>query len=401
MSWDELLGQAPAQKFLRTVLRNGRLAHAYLFTGPSGVGKRTAARVLARVLLCHQPPAPDEACGTCKSCRWLSAPPGQPVEHPDLLVPIKTLTGGEKLVGDQEPIIPLDAAKRLAEQLHRTPHSGPRRVAIVPEAQRLCRGQAEAANSFLKSLEEPPAGAVVILTTSHPEALLETIVSRCQPVTFRRLAKSEVLAGLSALSPSAASAELAAALADGSLGRAKEILSGDLGRWRMGLAKALGDFTPQTGVRFGLALWALAEAEGTRYFEAEKESGRGSETAVVEDEDDAENAREAEEAQKTAAGWKRFVFTRLLELCELNFRDALVRASGAGEEALLQRDQAPLAEKLAALFGAEGCENILLALREALFATRLYVRGDLVGRFIAGRMIEAAARGAGIPAGRA
>jgi DNA polymerase-3 subunit delta' len=134
------------------------------------VGKRTCATAFAQVLLCHAPPGPDRACGACKSCRWLAAGKGLLCEHPDLLLPLKTTGGDERMIGDHEPLIALEPVQRLCERIHRSPANGPRRVAIVPEAHRLCRGQAESANAFLKTLEEPPAYATLVLTTSHPEA---------------------------------------------------------------------------------------------------------------------------------------------------------------------------------------------------------------------------------------
>ena len=72
MSWDQLIGQPSAKAYLRSTLQGGRLAHAYLFKGPAGVGKRTAAYLFAQAALCHRPPAPDTPCGQCQSCRWFA-----------------------------------------------------------------------------------------------------------------------------------------------------------------------------------------------------------------------------------------------------------------------------------------------------------------------------------------
>lgn len=388
MSWDELLGQEAAVRYLRSALSAGRFAHGCLLEGPQGVGKRTAAALLARVLLCHNPPTPDEACGECKSCRWLRNYRGGLSDHPDLLILWKNPNDqtDSRPLRDEEALIPLETMQYLAEQLHRAPHSGPRRVALIPEAQRMCGGQAEAANAFLKTLEEPPASSSLILTSSRPEALLETIVSRLQPVRLRRLSSEAIREGLvragrKADDPSVA---LAVAMADGSLGRAKEMLEGDLGRWRAALLKELAQVDPLSCPHFGLALWALAEQEGERLFEESKSGGAATETA----EEDGEEETADEETRKTAAGWKRYVFLRLLELCEAAFRDGLLAAAGAGNLSLLTGPEGPLAEKLARQFGATGCERVLECLREARLANRLYVRGDLVGRVLAGRLVE-------------
>jgi len=389
VSWDEWLGQEAAERCLRRALSAGRFPHACLLEGPPGVGKRTAAAVLARVLLCHRPPAADRACGECKSCRWLRGYRGGASEHPDLLTLWKNPNDrdGSRPLRDEEALIPLETVQHLSEQLHRAPHSGPRRVALIPEAQRMCGGQAEAANAFLKTLEEPPASSFLILTSSRPEALLETIVSRLQPVRLRRLSSEAIREGLRRAGRTAddPAVALAISMADGSLGRAKEMLEGDLGRWRAALVDELARVDALACPRFGLALWALAEQEGERLFaESDSKEDSPDERAAEEDED----GRADEESRKTAAGWKRHVFLRLLELCEAAFRDGLLAAAGAGNLSLLTGPEDPLAGKLARQFGAEGCERVLEGLREARRANRLYVRGDLIGRVLAGRMVE-------------
>ncbi len=392
MIWDELIGQHPAKTYLRTVLATKRLAHGYLFSGPAGVGKRSAAYAFAQAAMCHAPVALDIPCGACKSCRWFAARKGSQIEHPDV---ISLLTFGasnaEKRVGDQDPIIKLETIQHVCEQLHRTPMAGPKRAVIVPEAQRLCRGQAEPANAFLKTLEEPPAASLIILTSSQPEALLETIVSRVQTVQFKRLSSADVGTGLRNRWPGMddGDSRLAAALADGSIGRALELVGGDLKLWRAAVMAGLEQFGARQFLYFGAGLWKLAESEGTRLFEADKESEADERADEPGDSDDA--AEEA--AAKTEAGWRRHVFARLLTLCEVCFRDGLVSAAAQGDSSapLLQPDRPDLARALGTKFGTEGCEKALRALREALLASRLYVRGDIIARALAGRLREALA----------
>ncbi len=414
MNWDALIGQAAAKKYLRAVMSARREAHAFLFKGPAGVGKRTAAWIFAQAMLCTQPPSLDQACGGCKSCRWFAARQGYLIEHPDVISLLKPeyIGGGagtgdvrtgraereltpetarQRLVGDQEQIIRLETMQHICEQLHRSPQAGARRAVIIPEAQRLCRGQAEAANAFLKTLEEPPASALIIMTSSQPEGLLETIISRAQGVQFRRLAADEIRAGLQqqAAEQPAPERELATLLADGSLGHAMELLTGDLRTWRSAMITALEKFNPKAGPQFGLMLWALADSEGKRLFVAGKHAGTSSE---AEDESDAEAADAPSETEvKTESGWKRYVFRRMLEVGEVCFRDALACAAApdAGAGVLLQPDQQRLAQTLATRFGQEGCLRALSALREALLAVRLYVRGDVIGRALSGKLVEA------------
>jgi DNA polymerase-3 subunit delta' len=269
--------------------------------------------------------------------------------------------------------------------------AGSKRAVIIPEAQRFCRGQAEAANAFLKTLEEPPKSALIILTSSQPEALLETIVSRVQTVQFKRLAQSDVEAGLrrQVTGLDAREAALAAAMADGSIGRAIDLARGDLKNWRAAVTAALEQFSAKTFLGFSTQLWAAAEQEGERLFAAE----RAKEKEKAQDEDEAAEVsdEESEAENKSEAGWTRYVFANLLSLCEVCFRDALVCAA-AGSEAqvpLLQPDKPALAHALGAKFGAAGCEKALGALRESQLAARLYIRGDIVVRALAGRLREA------------
>jgi DNA polymerase III subunit delta' len=164
----ELSGQEMAMSYLRRSVHRGRLAHALLFTGPEGVGKRTAARALAQALNC-----PDvkegEACGVCLSCRKIAAG-----AHPDV-----------RLITAEEQHLKIE---QIREQLQQDavllPLEGRSKVYILDPAEALTPG---AANSLLKVLEEPPAAVTLVLITSQPFALLDTIRSRCQEVRFRPL----------------------------------------------------------------------------------------------------------------------------------------------------------------------------------------------------------------------
>jgi DNA polymerase III delta prime subunit len=394
LSWDAVLGQQPAKKFIRAALESGRAPHGYLFEGASGVGKKTAARMLAQTLLCEQ--GGSEACGQCKSCHMFEQGAGLQNGHPDVLLPVKCDASGQptdKLVKDQENILPLPTMQYLCEQLHRSPVMGRKRIAIVPEAQRMCRGQAEAANAFLKTLEEPPASSIVILTTCQPDALLETIISRVQPVRFRRLNREEMKTGLQQHAertkqklPAAQELDLAIGLSDGSLGRALELIEGDLKKWRESVWKELSGFGPQSSPRFGLSLWKIAEDEGQRLFEGSEDA---EEEAAEEEEEENE---ESEATRKTAAGWKRYVFQRELELCEAAFRDALLSSSGAEASLPNVPEARALASKLGQRFGMEGCERVIMALGESQRALKLYINGSLIARVLAGKMVDAIAR---------
>ena len=397
-SWNGLIGQAPAKTYLRAAFTSRRLAHGYLFSGPQGVGKRSAAYIFAQVALCSNRPALDEACGACKSCRWFQTRDGAVIGHPDVIGLLLQKKGGdgatlsERLVGDHEQVIRMDTILYVCEQLHRSPMAGFKRVVIVPEAQRFCRGQAEAANAFLKTLEEPPAASLIILTSSQPEGLLETIVSRVQAVQFKRLSAAEVIEGIKRRWPGFDETSLnVTGMADGSIGRAFELLDGDVKTWRARVARGLENFSAAAFLSLGTGIWLFAEQEGERLFEAEKQKAKPDDAAAG-DSDDADELqapddKKADEEKKTSAGWKRHVFLRLLTLCEIAFRDGLVVAASNGDTSapLLQPDLPNLANALAQKFGVDGCQKALDAIRDAQLATRLYVRGDVTARALVGR----------------
>jgi DNA polymerase-3 subunit gamma/tau len=165
-SFDDLVGQDAVVRTLRTALTSGKLAHAYLFSGPRGSGKTSAAKILARCIDCVLGPTPDPD-NTCENCRAM-------------------------LAGTALDVVEVDAAsnrgieeiRALRDSVKFAPASMRSKVYIIDEAHMLTR---EGANAFLKTLEEPPAHAVFILATTAPEALPPTILSRCQRYAFRRI----------------------------------------------------------------------------------------------------------------------------------------------------------------------------------------------------------------------
>jgi DNA polymerase-3 subunit delta' len=202
MSFADIVGHPTQVEFLRRVAASGRLAHALLLAGPTGVGKRLVADRFAAVLLCDE--HGDDACGVCPGCRQFAAG-----SHPDLFV---------VSVPRDKREIPIDKARELNQFLRLQPLRGERKVALVDDAHRM---NLAAQNALLKGLEEPPAGSLVILVANNADALLPTIRSRCQRVLFAPLSEAEVASILEHRAGLArAEAEALAAAADGSPGRA-------------------------------------------------------------------------------------------------------------------------------------------------------------------------------------
>ena len=167
LSFDTVVGQAALTTTLKNAVKSGKLAHAYLFCGPRGVGKTTCARIFAKAINCQHPTAEGEACNECESCQSFN-------EQRSL------------------NIFELDAAsnnsvehiKTLMEQTRIPPQLGKYKVFIIDEVHMLSTA---AFNAFLKTLEEPPAHVIFILATTEKHKILPTILSRCQIYDFERM----------------------------------------------------------------------------------------------------------------------------------------------------------------------------------------------------------------------
>jgi len=162
---DEVLGQEHVVRGLMGAVREGRLAHAFLFTGPRGTGKTSTARILAKMVNCEHGPT-AEPCGTCSQC--IAIREGQ---HLDVVEIDAASHGG------------VDDARDLREKAPTAPVQGREKVYIIDEAQRLSR---EAFDALLKVFEEPPPGVRFVLATTEPHKMPATIVGRCQRFDFRR-----------------------------------------------------------------------------------------------------------------------------------------------------------------------------------------------------------------------
>jgi DNA polymerase-3 subunit delta' len=203
---EDVLGQDRVIDGLLRAVSTDRVPHAYLFEGPPGVGKRATALGLALALTCAE--APGRGCGACESCRRIEAG-----VHPD--VPTFAPDG---------PQLVIEQAKAIVALAQSRPHEAPARVIIVDDTDAL---NASAANSLLKTLEEPAPRNHLVLCTSAPDRLLPTIRSRAQRVRFRALTEDALLKIATAAGIDAARAQVAVALADGSAARMLEAARAD------------------------------------------------------------------------------------------------------------------------------------------------------------------------------
>jgi len=164
MTFSQILGHDRQKDILRRAIGSDRLAHAYLFEGPEGIGKRLMALALVRAIFCQD----GSGCGSCSACRKVDHH-----NHPDL-----------HILEAEGASIKIEQIRGLQKELSFRPLEAPKKVCLIDGAEKL---NPAAGNSLLKTLEEPTGSALLILLTSRPEGVLSTIRSRCQRLPFVRL----------------------------------------------------------------------------------------------------------------------------------------------------------------------------------------------------------------------
>lgn len=176
VTFDSVVGQSALTTTLKNSIKSGRLAHAYLFCGPRGVGKTTCARIFAKTINCLNPRSNGEACEECESCKAFNEQRSYNIHELD--------AASNNSVED---------IRQLIEQVNIPPQVGRYKVFIVDEVHMLSTA---AFNAFLKTLEEPPAHAIFILATTEKHKLLPTILSRCQIYDFNRMTVQDIVGHL-------------------------------------------------------------------------------------------------------------------------------------------------------------------------------------------------------------
>ncbi|HEY3363817.1 MAG TPA: DNA polymerase III subunit delta' [Symbiobacteriaceae bacterium] len=306
MSWAAIVGQPLAVRQLRQTIGSGKMAHAYLFVGPEGVGKRTVALQVAKVLNCHAPGPEGDACGVCSSCKRIDA---VPPAHPDVA-----------LIQPDGRFIKTDQIRDLQAEMYARPNEGKVRVAIIDGADRM---NPESGNRLLKLLEEPPAYAKLILLTSNLSGVLPTLISRCQTINFPPISPHEVAAVLARLAQlDAGKARLFASLSGGSIGRAMR----------------------------------MAQDEGV----AQRRDATGALLAKLSNLDDFALLGEAEGLEK-----QKEHLDDWLELATVWLRDALLVAESAPAGLLINQDRQAEVCALAEQFGPDGLLAMLGVLTDA------------------------------------
>jgi DNA polymerase III subunit delta' len=256
IAWSTVGNETALSSLERALLLDSPV-HAYLFSGPESVGKRHAALEFAAALNCQ---AETRPCRVCRSC--LDTVAGR---HPDVefVAPGGLCDESDHRDHADSRDLRICQVRRLERILSLTPYGGGRRVAIIDAADSL---RTEAANAFLKTLEEPPEGTVLILLASREDQLPDTVLSRCQHVAFERVPRATIVAGLASRGASPELAETIAALAAGRPGWAFQALADEtlLSERRQSLDAAVRIAHGGRSERFAWARGAEDRSQATR-----------------------------------------------------------------------------------------------------------------------------------------
>jgi DNA polymerase III subunit delta' len=240
MRLEELAGQDHAVALLLRAVAAGRVPHGYLFHGPMGVGKRSAAVGLGLALIC--PEAPGRGCGRCDVCHRVLGG-----NHPDV-----------RVIAPATQFLLMEQVQELVRLGSTRPHEAPARVLVLDEADRMTNS---GANALLKTLEEPYPNTYLVLVTTVPDGLPQTILSRTQRVRFISVRPAVMVELATRRGVERARAETAAALAAGSVGRFFELLGGE---GEDGLWKVAADLRRAAGARDMGAIFDAAIAVGDK-----------------------------------------------------------------------------------------------------------------------------------------
>lgn len=204
-AFHHIIGHEQVKKYFNQIIANGKVAHSYIFEGPKGVGKKTVAMEIAKMLLCEEKQG-DRPCNTCKACHMIDVG-----THPDI-IRVQKDTKVTKIETIREQVV---------KKMDTKPYMGPYKIIIIDEADTITP---EGQNAMLKTIEEPPAYGIVIIITENMAKLLPTIKSRCIHIRFNPLNQEQIAHYLEKKDLSATKLKVYAQFSGGSIGIANELI---------------------------------------------------------------------------------------------------------------------------------------------------------------------------------
>ena len=355
MSFNSILDQDVAVCALKSALEKDRVAHAYIFVGPSGVGRKLTAGVLARTLNCENR-KDAQPCGACASCRLIAAG-----KHPDVQTIVPTKRSSTITVEQIEALLPF---------AHMRPIRGSHKVFIICEADRL---RVETANKMLKTLEEPPPRTVFILITEKLESVLPTVASRCQPIKFNRLRAESVnrlLVSDFGIDPQ--NAATAAELSGGQVTRGLEFADPARTEAVLEILGSLEGLSPRIATYDRLIEFFGERKEQIRQEAEEQVSSLGEELA-------ASVKASIEDSRKSYVDRHyRDLLSDCLGLLLTLYRDILVLKETDSEELVINRNRIGLLRKLAGSMSVASIAKNMRRIEEAAQYCSHYVGEDRV-----------------------
>lgn len=337
------MGQDKVLQLLQRFILRDELPQSLLFVGSEGVGRKTAALWFAQALNCPSLPSEGAPCGHCLSCDKIARG-----IHPDV-----------RLIVPEGSSVKIEQLRDLQKEIFLKPLEGRRKVYILANAQKMTE---EAANSFLKILEEPPRNVTLILVADSPSALLPTIVSRCRLVQFTFLPEDLIIRNLTEeLGVSPEKAAKVASVSEGSLGKARKLLENEK-KWDLREeALNFADKIPSS------SLYEMIESTSRWAPEAKKKRLNGTVESA---------SRPAEEESPEEE--KNETLLAFIEHLVGWFRDVLILQEGAPESLVINHDRLPILMKWHGILSRNLLQEIIFLLLESTRQINRNANGRLV-----------------------
>jgi DNA polymerase-3 subunit delta' len=354
MPLKDIFCQEKAVSAIESAFAGDKVAHAYIFAGPDGVGKFTTAREFAKLLLCKKPVEKGsftDSCGKCESCRAFDAGSHSDFEHVYKELIKFTKEGKDK----ETPLdFPIDVVREFViDKVNQKPAFSSRRVFVLSETENL---NLQSQNCLLKVLEEPPSYCCIILICTRPEALLPTIRSRCQMLRFGPIDEEKIIEKLKQSGIGEKQAKFFSRLAEGSIGLAEtysqlEKAEANIYKTKTDIVQALADFEYKDAIELAETLQQQSKEISKIWTEAAKGTSK-------------------KDISRRATGL-------IMQIIISGLHDAMLTGAGCGDE-LVNFEQADKIKKIAQRYNPEQAAQKIAECYKAMHYAESYVNERLI-----------------------